>query len=73
VKIGGMKTQSAMGRIDHSSMAAWLAWRRYLTTVRAADSETYAVVEESAWTRLRDELAAAGRPLTEDVPLRVLA
>ena len=59
--------------IDRSSMAAWMAWRRYLTRVRAADAETYAVVEESAWARLREELVAAGRPLTEDVPVRLLA
>lgn len=69
-KIGSVSTDYL---IDRSSMAAWMAWRRYLTTIRAADAETYAVVEESSWARLREELAAAGRPLTEDVPVRLLA
>jgi len=50
-----------------------MAWRRYLTTVRGADPEAYALVEESAWARLREELEAAGRPLPEDLPVRLLA
>jgi len=46
-----------------------MAWRRYLTTVRAADPHTYDVVEESAWRRLREELAAAGPPPNVAEPL----
>jgi hypothetical protein len=56
-----------------SSLMAWMAWRRYLTTTRAADGKSYAAVEESAWERLGEELAAGGRPLSDDVPVRVLA
>lgn len=68
-----MTTQASTRSPERSSLAGWMAWRRYLTTIRAADAETYALVEESAWARLREELEAAGRPLPEDVPVRLLA
>ncbi|MEX2103226.1 MAG: hypothetical protein WD805_04615 [Gaiellaceae bacterium] len=44
-----------------------MAWRRYLTTVRSADAQTYEVVEESARHRLDKELAAAAHrsPLSQ--------
>jgi hypothetical protein len=44
----------------------WLAWRRYLTTTRASSSAEYPVVEESAWSRLEEDLARAGSPLFPD-------
>lgn len=67
-----MSTSTAIPARESSSLRAWMAWRRYLMTVRAADPEWYTLVEESAWERLRDELAAAGRPLGGDAPARIL-
>jgi hypothetical protein len=49
-----------------------MAWRRYLTTIRAAAGDVYGIVEDSAWKRLCEELADAGRPLTEDEPVRLI-
>lgn len=57
-----MSTHSPTRPTERSSLAVWMAWRRYLTMVQAADPTVYAVVEESAWRRLHEELAAAGQP-----------
>jgi hypothetical protein len=67
-----MSTYTPIRPDERPSLRAWMAWRRYLTTIRAAGPEAYAFVEESAWRRLREELEAAGRPLTEDEPVRLL-
>jgi hypothetical protein len=40
-----------------------VAWKRYLTAVRACSSELYEQTEELAWRRLVGELARLGRPL----------
>jgi HSP20 family molecular chaperone IbpA len=41
-----------MRPIESCSLAAWMAWRKYLTTIRAAPVELYDIVEDSAWSRL---------------------
>jgi hypothetical protein len=67
-----MSAYSPTQPVEHSSLAAWMAWRRYLTTIRAAAGDVYGIVEDSAWKRLCEELADAGRPLTEDEPVRLI-
>lgn len=57
-----MSASSPTRPSERSSLMVWMAWRRYLTTVRSADAQTYEIVEESAWQRLDEELAAAVHP-----------
>lgn len=44
------------------ALTVWMAWRRYLLTVRASSRERYELTEEAAWERLTSELASLGRP-----------
>lgn len=55
-----MQTLAPQKPRTESKLAVWMAWRRYLVTVRASSPETYEIVEETAWERLADELADAG-------------
>jgi hypothetical protein len=55
-----MTAHPRIRRQEHPRLVVWMAWRRYLTTVRASDPAVYEVVEESAWQRLCRELEAAG-------------
>ena len=46
-----------------------MAWRRYLIATRASSRETYPAVEETAWSRLHEDLARLGSPLPADPSL----
>jgi hypothetical protein len=50
------------------SVLEWMAWRRYLTATRASSSAAYPTLEEAAWSRLREDLARVGSPLSSDRP-----
>jgi hypothetical protein len=57
-----MTVYALNGLDDHPGILVWMAWRRYLTSVRASDPGSYEVVEASAWERLQEELDTASRP-----------
>lgn len=54
--------------IEKPGVLEWMAWQRYLTATRASSSMEYPIVEETAWERLRDDLARVGSPLHPDRP-----
>ena len=58
-----MSTYAGIRPTGRSGLAVWMAWRRYLITVRASTPETYVVTEESAWNRLQEDLASHAEPL----------
>lgn len=61
---------NATSRLTTERLLVWMAWRRYLTRVRACDPARYEAVEERAWESLVDDLASVGAPLaTESHPL----
>ena len=47
-------------------LLVWMAWRRYLTRVRAGDSAEYEAVEERAWASLLDDLDSVGASLERE-------
>ncbi len=47
-------------------LLVWMAWRRYLTRVRAGEPGDYDAVEERAWASLLDDLESVGAPLEAD-------
>lgn len=60
-----MSTYAGIRPIERPGLAVWMAWRRYLITVRASTPETYVVTEESAWNRLQEDLASTAGPLPD--------
>jgi hypothetical protein len=66
-----MRTYTPIRPTSYSALLVWMAWRRYLTIVRASDPATYAVTEESAWDRLQEELADAEQPLAGERELQI--
>ncbi len=52
-----MSAQRTEWAMQKPSLVEWMAWRRYLIATRASRSAAYSVIEESAWTRLLDDLA----------------
>jgi len=43
-----------------------MAWRRYLTPVRAGDAAAYEATKEPAWAGLLEDLASVGAPLERE-------
>jgi hypothetical protein len=60
MQVSAKQAQAAPYSPPSLSVAVWMAWRRYLLSVRASSRQTYEVAEESAWERLADELSRAG-------------
>lgn len=54
--------------IQKPSVLEWMAWRRYLTATRVSSPSAYPIIEEAAWSRLREDLARVGSPLSPDRP-----
>ena len=53
-------------KLTTERLLVWMAWRRYLTSVRAGAPGEYEIVEERAWEGLLEDLASVGAPLERE-------